>query len=158
MQKRVVAAAVVAVILASAAVAGPFEDGLTAYERGDFGAAHRLVRPLAEKGDYPSQVMLGFMYEKGHGVPQDYAEAVKWYRRAAEQGAAVAQSKLGFSYALGQGVLQDYVLGHMWFALAAAQGNETALEGLNMVAGGMTPEQIAKAERLAREWKPQAER
>ncbi len=24
--------------------------------------------------------------QKGEGVPQDYAEAVKWYRKAAEQG------------------------------------------------------------------------
>ena len=32
---------------------------------------------------------------KGQGVPQDYAEAVKWYRLAAEQGNADAQYNLG---------------------------------------------------------------
>jgi len=31
------------------------------------------------------------MYDKGQGVPQDYAEALKWYRKAAEQGFAEAQ-------------------------------------------------------------------
>jgi hypothetical protein len=34
------------------------------------------------------------MYGTGTGVPQDYAEAVKWYRMAAEQGDAEAQSRL----------------------------------------------------------------
>jgi TPR repeat protein len=35
------------------------------------------------------------MYIEGHGVPQDTAEAVKWFRRAAEQGDALAQGELG---------------------------------------------------------------
>jgi len=34
------------------------------------------------------------MYFKGQGVPQDYAEAVKWYRLAAEQGDDEAQDAL----------------------------------------------------------------
>ena len=32
--------------------------------------------------------------DKGLGVPQDYAEAAKWYRLAAEQGDTKAQCKL----------------------------------------------------------------
>ena len=48
------------------------------------------------------------MYANGKGVPQDYAEAVKWYRRAAEQGDAYAQNNLGLMYANGKGVPQDY--------------------------------------------------
>ena len=31
------------------------------------------------------QSFLGTMYLDGHGVPQDYAEAMKWFRRAADQ-------------------------------------------------------------------------
>jgi TPR repeat protein len=38
---------------------------------------------------------LGVMYYGGEGVPQDYAEAVKWYRKAADQGYAPAQAGLG---------------------------------------------------------------
>ncbi len=38
------------------------------------------------------------MYDNGQGVPQDYAEAVKWYRLAAEQGYAYAQYNLGVMY------------------------------------------------------------
>ena len=57
---------------------------------------------------------------KGHGVPQDYAEARKWYRLAAAQGNAEAQFNLGIMYANGHGVPQDYVQAHKWFNLAAA--------------------------------------
>ena len=56
------------------------------------------------------------------GVPQNYAEALKWYRLAADQGHASAQYNLGIMYANGQGVPQDYVRAHMWFNLSAAQG------------------------------------
>jgi TPR repeat protein len=53
------------------------------------------------------------MYETGQGVPQDYAEAVKWCRMAVEQGHARAQNNLGIMYGTGRGVPQDYVLAQM---------------------------------------------
>ena len=52
------------------------------------------------------------MFAKGQGVPQDYAEALKWFRKAADQGEATAQYDLGVLYAEGQGVSQDYVQAH----------------------------------------------
>ena len=58
----------------------------------------------------------------GQGVPQDYAEAVKWYRKAADQGYAAAQTNLGLMYAHGQGVPQDYVEAVKWYRKAADQG------------------------------------
>jgi hypothetical protein len=56
------------------------------------------------------------MYYNGKGVPQDYAEAARWYRKAADQGNADAQNNLGVMYGNGQGVPQDYVRAHMWFS------------------------------------------
>jgi uncharacterized protein len=114
----------------------------------------KLWRPLAEQGDASAQNNLGVMYDQGQGVPQDYAEAVKWYRKAAEQGHAKAQSNLGVMYGNGQGVPQDYVQAHMWWNLSAAQGNENAVKNRDIVAKLMTPAQIAEAQKLAREWKP----
>jgi Sel1 repeat len=64
----------------------------------------RLLRSLAEQGDATAQSRLGDMYEDGHGVPQDYAEAVLWYRRAADQGFKIAQWLLGTMYQTGYGV------------------------------------------------------
>ena len=62
------------------------------------------------------------MYYKGQGVPQDDAEAVKWYRLAADQGDAKAQYNLGNMYRKGQGVPQDYAEAVKWYRLAAEQG------------------------------------
>ena len=89
----------------------------------------------------------------GQGVPQDLAEAVKWYRKAAEQGQEDAQNNLGIMYYKGQGVPRDYIQAHMWFDLAVANGNEMARDGLDLVTKEMTPAHIAEAQRLAREWK-----
>jgi len=85
-------------------------------------------------------------------VPQDYAEAVKWYRLAAEAGLNAAQNNIGQMYYAGHGVPQDNVLAHMWFNLAAVGGNPIALKGRDEVAANMAPDQIAEAQKMAREW------
>lgn len=90
-----------------------FEAGQSAYRSGDYAAALHEWKPLAEQGDADAQYNLGFMYDKGQGVPQDYAEAVRWYQASAEQGDAPAQNSLGFMYSNGQGVPQDYVMAHI---------------------------------------------
>ena len=71
------------------------------------------------------------------GVPQDYAEAVKWYRLAADQGYASAQSNLGIMYDEGRGVPQDYAEAVKWYRLAADQGDADAQINLgSMYANG----------------------
>ncbi len=57
-----------------------FDEGTAAFDRGDYATALREWRPLAKQGDAGAQIFLGFMYRKGRGVPQDYAEAVGWCR------------------------------------------------------------------------------
>jgi len=94
------------------------------------------------------------MYATGRGVPQDYAQAVKCFRLAADQGNADAQFNLGQMYANVQGVPRDYVLAYMWLNLSAVQGDKVAAKNRDLVAQHMTPEQIAEAQKLAREWKP----
>ncbi len=121
--------------------------------------ALREWRPLAEQGNANAQYFLGVMYAKGRGVPQDYAEAVKWSRKAAEQGVANAQFSLGVMYANGQGVPQDDAHAHMWFNLAASRfrpgaGRDKAVKNRDTIAKRMTPAQISEADKLAREWRP----
>ena len=65
----------------------------------------------------------GNAYYSGHGVSQDYNEAVRWYRKAADQGIAYAQYALGVSYAKGQGIPQSYIEAIRWFRKAADQGD-----------------------------------
>ena len=155
MLKRLVAAAIVAVMLSGAAIAGPPEDADAAYQRSDYATALRLLKPLAEQGFADAQYNLGFLYDQGEGMTQDYAEAARWYRLAAEQGFADAQYNLGFLYEQGEGVKQNYVLAHLWWNLAAARGNENAAKNRDdLAAHKMTLDQIAEAQRMARDWKP----
>ena len=120
------------------------------------------LRAMAEQGDARAQNVLGGMYEEGRDVPQDYAEAVRWFRLAANQGFAPAQFFLGNSLGLGRGVPQDHVEAHMWFNLAGAHPDlgstdrEWYVEARDAVEGLLTTEQVVEAQRLAREWKPTA--
>ena len=141
------------VVLVAAPAWADFEAGVEAHERGDYATALKEFRALAEQGGAEAQNNLGWMYERGQGVLQDYAEAIRWYRMAAEQGNAGGQYNLGLMYANGRGVPQDDVQAHMWLNLAVAQGLEVARRNRDIVAEGMTPAQLADAERLAREWK-----
>lgn len=145
-----------------AAGADEFEDADAAYRRGDYVDALKVYRELAERGHAEAQLALGTVYETGEGAPQNYAEAVKLYRRAAEQGHAGAQNNLGLMYYIGRGVPQDYVQAHKWYNLAASRSPESTREfpamNRDIVAAKMTREQIAEAQRLAREWKPKPER
>ena len=106
----------------------------------------------AEQGTAAAQFYLGLMYAKGEGVPEDDAEAVRWFRLAAEQGTATAQLNLGLMYAIGKGVPVDDVTAYAWLNIAAAQGQSSANEGKEHVAKLMTQSQVAKAQKLSREY------
>ena len=72
------------------------------------------------------------MYTIALGVPQDDAEAVRWYRLSADQGNADAQYNLGFMYANGLGVPQDEAEAVRWYRLSADQGNALAQNNLGL--------------------------
>jgi TPR repeat protein len=84
------------------------------------------LRKAAEQGNPNAQCDVGRMYAEGQGVPQDYAEAQRWWRKAAEQGHAGAQSNLGLMYDTGKGVPQDHAEALRWYRKAAEQGNANA--------------------------------
>ena len=95
-------------------------------------------------------------YTEGRGVPQDFKEAAKWFREAAEQGMTRAQISLASLYYKGKGVPHDFVQAHMWSNVAAVGSDKEYQEGAaqnrELVAKKMTVEQIAEAQKLAREW------
>ena len=131
--------------------------------RPDIAEAAKWYRKAAEQGHANAQYNLGDLYRKGQGVPLDLAETVKWFRKAAEQGHADAQYNLGDLYKRGIGVPQDFIMAHTWLDLAAlnytdSERSKVAASVRDTVASGMTPAQIAKAQKLAREWKPKKER
>ena len=130
-----------------------FEDSLLWYRRS------------AEQGYAPAQRVLGWKYQFGDGVPEDQSEGNKWLLRAAEQGDPRAQGLVGTTYASGiNGVPRDDVKAYFWMSLAvsgmerSADADREQVSNLSklrdMIAKGMTAEQISEAQRLASEWKP----
>jgi hypothetical protein len=229
--KKIIVALSVAAIgvgsIVTTVSADSLQDGITAYKNRDNATALRLLLPLAQGGDAHAQTVLGYMYEDGKGVTQNYATALKWYRLAADQGYVEAEKELGMMYLVGghgmpksdaegvkwlqkasahgnagaqwwlgsmycngeqvpknnaegmkwlrlaadQGATQaqvslgaryadgdcgpqDYVLGYMWLNLAAGSGEEEAVRRRDIITQKMTPEQIAEAQKLSREWRP----
>ncbi len=131
--KRTSVAAALMMTVLGIVNAGPFEEGMAAVERGDNETAYRLWRPLAEKGVSEAQYNIGFMYFKGWGVQQDYAEAARWFGSAAEQDNADAQFFLGLSYSTGRGVQQDPERAVYWYRKAAEQGDVVAQFNLGVI-------------------------
>ena len=138
-------------LVGNPAFSADFQKGMDAFDKEDYATALREWKPLAEQGYALAQNNLGVMYEKGQGVSQNYKTAVKWYTLAAEQGYALAQFNLGVMYDKGEGVIQNYVRAHMWGNLGASNGNENGAKLRDLVAKKMTPADISKAQRLARE-------
>jgi TPR repeat protein len=129
MKTRFAVAIAFGAALACQASAQDFVTGYDAYAVGDYATAHSIWLPLGEQGNAVAQYNLGLMSRQGFGVPQDDAEAVRWYRLAADQGHAFAQYNVGFMYRNGLGVPQDNAEAVRWYRLAAdqsyafAQGN-----------------------------------
>ncbi|MGD0848876.1 tetratricopeptide repeat protein [Bradyrhizobium sp.] len=109
------------VLAGSPVIAGPLEDASAAARGGDYPAASRMFRALADQDNTYAQYNLGVMYAKGLGVTQDSAEAMKWLHLAAAKGLAIAQNDVGTMYRLGWGVARDDAEAVNWFRRAADQ-------------------------------------
>lgn len=120
-------------LLPAFAHAGAYEEGVKALERGDYPAALRQLRPLAQKGDPRAETNLGILYYLGRGVPQDDKEALKWLRKAAARGHSPAQHALGLMHAEGRGVTQDFAAAAQWYRKAADQGFAPAQNALGLM-------------------------
>ncbi len=115
-------------------------------------AAADWIGKAAEQ-DYPAaQTELGRMYRTGDGVAQDYAKMAQWYARAAERGDVGAQLFLADAYAYGYGVEADLVQAYMWYEIAIQYWGSLAVRARDVVAEGMSADQVAEAVQLAGKW------
>jgi TPR repeat protein len=121
MRRLVLATTLVLGVIASAGA--DYQEGISAYMRGDYGRALEVFLPLAREGHAEAQYTLGYMFAFGLGVSKRQAAAAHWYRRAAQQGHVKAQVNLGVLYQEGQGVERDYGQALQWYRRAAAQGS-----------------------------------
>jgi TPR repeat protein/beta-lactamase regulating signal transducer with metallopeptidase domain len=101
------------------AAAAALEDGLEAFDRHDYAAALKQLRPLAEHGNAVAQQRLGRIYDQGLSVKQDFAQAANWYRKAAVQANLDAQGGLSSLYQNGHGVPKDRIEASRWYRPSA---------------------------------------
>jgi uncharacterized protein len=110
--------------------AGRFEDAEAAVNTGDYVTALRILETLVEQDNTYAERLLGIMFIKGRGVPQDYALGMRWMRIAADKGLADAQNEVGILYQRGWGVERNEAEAAKWFRLAADQGLVVAQNNL----------------------------
>lgn len=137
-----------------------------AAEKGNTDALYCYQLWLAKADDQvhaAAQYDFNLGYDPVRSDPQYYGKAMKRLRKAADEGDASAQYSLGDMYAVGRGSRVDYVQAYKWFSLAAAlfaddekEERDEARLIRDRVAATMTREQVARARRLAGEWKPKA--
>lgn len=102
-------------LIAAYAIAGPYEDGVAAYDRADYATSLALWLPLAEQGHRTAAFNVAVLYEKGLGTSQDYREALRWYRKAAELGDLEAAFNVATFYEKGTGVDKDPQEARKWY-------------------------------------------
>ena len=124
--------------MASTGAQAGLQEGIAAYNKGEYQAAIKEIEPLAGKGNAAAQLYLGKMYMQGQGAfKPDHAKAIFWARKAASRKNAEAQHFLGFLYYYGLGVPQNYAEAMLWYGKAAEQGNAKAQTSLgSMFANG----------------------
>jgi uncharacterized protein len=146
MTTRILLSLVLAAVCAVPTWAG-YEEGVAAYERGDYATTLNEWRPLAEQGDPTVQHYLGWLYVMGRGVRQDHQEAIRWFRKAAEQGDRDAQTNLGSLYLLGDSLPQDYTEALKWLRAAAEQDHPLAQTKLGIMYenGDGVPQDLVQA-------------
>ena len=121
---------------------------------GPSGETFEALLRRAEQGDADAQARLGSMYNIGLRVPEDDAEAVRWFRMAAEQGHVRGQVSLGVSYAYGAGVPEDDAEAVRWWRMAARQGDVEAQ--LRLGAAYANGEGVPKNDAEAARWRRMA--
>ena len=84
-----------------------YELGKVPFQFGLYSIAIPMLMPAAKAGLAEAQMIVGFAYFNGRGVPASDPDAFQWLQKASDQGNAVAQRALGIMYVNGRGVARD---------------------------------------------------
>ncbi|MEO5350666.1 MAG: sel1 repeat family protein [Magnetococcus sp. YQC-3] len=111
--------------------------------------ALQLIIKAARLGYSFAELRIGLLYITGNKIEKNSQEGLKWIMKSASQENAMAQMFMGALFYSGKFVKKDYIKAYLWMTLAAKQGNKTAETYLETITDKMTPEQLAKAEKMA---------
>lgn len=112
-------------------VEGYLGNGFFAEAKGDYAAALEDFNKVLEGTEqlYIRIAMneIGFIYDMGEGVEQDYSKAMEWYEKAADLGHYVAMQNIGDMFFKGKGVEKNYAKAFEWYEKSAELGDSTAM-------------------------------
>ena len=112
--------------------------------------------PLGERGKLAAR-RLGDMYARGIGVPQNWAQAVKWYEEAANARDTLSMMTLAESYEAGKGAPRNLLMAYAWYNKLAAIPPQTngVNYGEDVSAVERSRRSISKRDELAKKLTPE---
>ena len=99
-----------------------FDQGIAAYDAGDFAQAYQIWSKLADENDLAAMRNTANLLRQGKGVEKDQHAAFKLYKEAAEKGLVTAMANVADMYLAGEGVERDPKIAAGWYARAALAG------------------------------------
>jgi TPR repeat protein len=114
-------------------------DGLRAYQKGDYAVAYEEFAAAAASDIPEGQYNLGLLYFFGLGTVQNYASAFESFQRAAAADYAAAQFMIGAIHERGEGVAVDVSVAQLWYELAAQNGHVDAQYRAGMLGAQSDP-------------------
>ncbi len=125
----------------------------------DVAGAVKWYRMAVAQGSAFAQNNLGDMHENGNEVPLDYAQALRLYRLAAMQNHVPGLHSLATMHEAGKGVPKSLRLAYIFYRLSSlgkefAYFAKEAAQRAKGIAAGMSPDDLAAAEKIVLAWKP----
>jgi TPR repeat protein len=123
--------------------------------RQSYAEAAKWFHLAADKGDADAMNTLGLMNAQGLGVTRNRRNAIKLFEQSAYLGCSSAMVNLGTLYVAGRGVKHDNRQAYAWLSVALlfgvpAEEHDATVYILGMIAARLGPNQLARAEGLAR--------
>jgi uncharacterized protein len=123
--------------------------------RQSYPEAAKWFHLASNRGDADAMNTLALMYAQGLGVTRNSRTAVELFEQSAYLGRSSAMVNLGALYAAGIGMKRDNRLAYAWLSAALlfgvpAQEHDATVYQLGMIAARLGPNQVARAEGLAR--------
>ena len=107
-----------------------YKKGIELYNSDEFDKAKEWFEKKGALGNANAMNILGFMYQNGRGVIQDYIKAKDLYENSGALGNASAMNNLGSMYNYGQGVRQDHTKARELHEKSAALEKSSATYGI----------------------------
>ena len=119
----------------------------------DYSRAERWLKAAAEQGHTDAMVdiaKLNLFYKD----ERDVKKAISWYMKAADLGHPEGQFMTGtYYFSEDAGAEKNNVKAYMWWLLSASKGHKLAKLMLDKSLVKISPDEVQKAEKLAKEWK-----